>query len=419
MTPDLITLPNGIRIVIDPMPGLLSAAVGVYARAGTIDEQREENGAAHLLEHMAFKGTTRRSARQIAEEIEAVGGYLNAGTGYSRTGYYARILSADARLAFDILADILGDPLFDAGELAKEQEVVIQEIGEAADQPDDAVMELMQTLAYGDHPLGRPILGTEASVMAQTPASLGAFMARTYTAGDLVIAASGGIDAKAIEEIAGGAFGKWESAARKPPRQRARYDGGREHDARDIEQTHLALAFPGAAVTDDDYFATRVFVEALGGGMSSRIFQSVREARGLAYSVYSFADAYDDVGTVGVYAGTDAGNAAEAVALIRGDMEALAQAPTEKEVARSKAMLKSTLLMSLENPSARIEIAVGQLFAHGRLIDPAEVSARLDAVTAAAVRAVAEKALGGANSLAVVGPGDFAGMSNALDGREI
>jgi predicted Zn-dependent peptidase len=365
---------------------------------------------------MAFKGTGRRSARQIAEEIETAGGYLNAGTGYTRTGYYARVLSADLALAFDILADILGDPLFDAGELEKEQEVVLQEIGEAADQPDDAVMEMLQSLTYGDHPLGRPILGTEESVTAQTPQSLRGFMARTYRPDDIIIAASGGVDRKAVEALASSYFSGWPKAAPAGARVRPLYQGGRRHDARDIEQTHVALAFPGAAVTDADYFATRVFVEALGGGMSSRIFQSVREERGLAYSVYSFADAYEETGAVGVYAGTDAVNAAEAIGLVRRDIEALASAPTANELARSKAMLKSTMLMALENPSSRIETAVGQLYAHGRLIAPKELSERLDAVNAADIRAVADKALAGAPSLAVVGPGDLADLSAALDG---
>ncbi len=416
MTPDLLTLPNGVRLVVDPMPGLRSAAIGVYVRAGTIDETRAENGAAHLLEHMAFKGTARRTARQIAEEIEAVGGYMNAGTGYTRTGFYTRVLSADIALGFDILGDILGAPAFDGGELAKEKEVVLQEIGEAADQPDDAVMEILQALSFGDHPLGRPILGTEATVTAQTPETLRAFMRRTYTAGDMVIAVAGGVETQVVETLAREMFA-FASGAATAARPTARYGGGRRHDARDIEQTHLALSFPGAAVRDTDYFATRVFSEALGGGMSSRIFQSVREERGLAYSVYSFADAYDDVGTVGVYAGTDADHAAEAIGLIRRDIEALAAAPTDEEISRSKAMLKSTMLMGLENPSNRIETAAGQLYAHGRLISPDELSERLDAVTAGDVRAVAAKALAGAGSLAVVGPADFQSLSGALEGR--
>ena len=419
MTPDLVALPNGVRIVIDPTPGLLSAAVGVYARAGTIDEGREENGVAHLLEHMAFKGTGRRTARQIAEEIEAVGGYLNAGTGYTRTGYYARVLSADVALALDLLTDILSDPLFDPLELAKEQEVVLQEIGEAADQPDDAVMEQLQALSYGDHPLGRPILGTEESVMAQSPRSLRAFMMRAYRPEEIVVAASGGIDADAFLRLATRAFGDRKAQLTKPARAKASYQGGRRHDRRDTEQTHIALAFPGAAITDPDYFATRVFVEALGGGMSSRIFQSVREERGLAYSVYSFADAYEETGAVGVYAGTDAASAAEAIRLIRGDIESLAAAPTAAEISRSKAMLKSTILMALENPASRIETAVGQLYAHDRLITPKELADRLDAVDGQGVRAVAEKALMGTASLSVVGPADFDALSAALDGRSV
>ncbi|MDZ7628708.1 MAG: pitrilysin family protein [Parvularculaceae bacterium] len=419
MTPELVTLDNGVRVLIDPMPGLLSAAVGVYARAGTIDERKAENGVAHLLEHMAFKGTRRRTARQIAEEIEAVGGYLNAGTGYTRTGYYARVLSADVALAFDVLADILIDPLFDTGELQKEKEVVLQEIGEAEDQPDDAVMELLQKLSYGDHPLGRPILGTEESVTAQSAASLRAFMTRNYNASDIIVAASGGVDARDVEAIARRLFGEWPNSNAKPARATPCYGGGRRHDARDIEQTHLALAFPGAAVGDDDYFATRVFAEALGGGMSSRIFQSVREERGLAYSVYSFADAYEETGTVGVYAGTDADNAPEAIALIRRDMEGLAASPTAREIERSKAMLKSTILMALENPSARIETAVGQLYAHGRLFAADEIAAKLDAVTADDIARVATKSLVGAASLAVVGPGNFNDLSAALGGNPV
>ena len=293
---------------------------------------------------------------------------------------------------------------------------MLQEIGEAADQPDDAVMELLQALSYGDHALGRPILGVRESVTAQTPESLRAFMKRTYKADNLVIAVSGGIDAGAVEDLASRAFGAWAVPPPDPPRDRARYKGGRRHDRRDIEQTHVALAFPGAAVTDDDYFATRVFVETLGGGMSSRIFQSVREERGLAYSVYAFADAYEETGAVGVYAGTDAENAAEAISLIRRDIDTLATAPTAAEIQRAKALLKSTMLMALENPSSRIETAAGQLYAHNRLISPDEIAGLLDAVDAAAVRAVAEKALSGTASLAVVGPGNFDALSSALDG---
>lgn len=413
--PELLTLKNGVRVFADPMAGLESAVVGVWFRAGAIDETPEEQGIAHLLEHMAFKGTTTRTARQIAEEIENIGGYLNASTGYSRTGYYARVLRKDVGTAMEILADILTHPVFDEGELDKERQVVIQEIGEAADVPDDAVMEMLQALSYGDHALGRAILGTVGSVTSHTRDRLMSFMSRHYAPGDLVVAASGAVEPGEIEKHAEHYFGARPAIARAPRSPKPAYRGGAEHDPRDIEQTHIALAFPGAAVRDEDYFATRVFVEALGGGMSSRIFQSVREERGLAYSVYSFTDSYDEIGTIGAYVGTDGENASEAVSLIRREISAMAKEATSKEVDRARAMLKSTLLMGLESPATRAETAVGQLFSHGRIVPAKEIADRLDAVSADQVQAVAGKALNsGAPSIAIVGPADFAGVRAAV-----
>lgn len=413
--PEIITLGNGVRIVADPMAGLESASVGVWFRAGAIDETAEEQGVAHLLEHMAFKGTTSRTAKQIAEEIENIGGYLNASTGYNRTGYYARVLRNDAGTALEILADILTNPLFDPGEIDKERQVVIQEIGEAADIPDDAVMDMLQRLSYGDNALGRPILGTVESVAAHTRERLSGFMAKHYSPGALVIAASGGIDAERIAKLAESSFGARPAGATAPRRLKPAYQGGAAHDPRDIEQTHIAIAFPGAAVRDADYFATRVFAEALGGGMSSRIFQAVREDRGLAYSVYSYADSYDEVGSIGAYVGTDSENAVEAVALIRKEIAAMADAATKKEIERARAMLKSTLLMGLESPATRADTAAWQLFSYGRLVPAAEIAERLDAVTVDQVTAVAARALAGAPSLAIVGPADFAAVRAALN----
>lgn len=412
---ELIKLKNGVRVFADPMSGLESVAIGVWFRAGAIDETPEEHGIAHLLEHMAFKGTTTRSARQIAEEIESIGGYLNASTGYSRTGYYARTLRGDVDIAAEILADILTNPVFDAVELEKEKQVVIQEIGEAADVPDDAVMEMLQSASYGPHALGRAILGTEESVTSHDRDRLAGFMSKHYAPGDLIVAASGAIDIDRIASLAERLFGA-RAEAQKPPRDpKPVYAGGVSHDPREIEQTHIALAFPGAAVRDADYFATRVFVEALGGGMSSRIFQSVREERGLAYSVYSFTDSYDDIGAVGAYVGTDAENAVEAISLIRSEIAAMADGATAKEIDRARAMLKSTLMMGLESPSTRAETAIGQLFSHGRLLPASEIAARLDAVTADEVRLAAAKALsGGRASMAIVGPVDIDAASKAL-----
>lgn len=411
---DLITLDNGVRVFVDPMPGLESAAVGVWIRAGAIDESINERGVAHLLEHMAFKGTASRTARDIAEEIESIGGYLNASTGYSRTGYYARILKNDVSKGIEILADILTNPLFDERELEKERQVVVQEIGEAADTPDDVVMEMLQAICYPGHALGRPILGTIDSVTGCSRDGLSSFMSSKYRAGDIIIAAAGAVDAQKVIADATGKFGARAAEKAKTREVKPSYAGGADHDPRDIEQTHIAMAFPGAAVRDVDYFATRIFVEALGGGMSSRIFQSVREERGLAYSVYSFTDSYDDVGAVGAYVGTDSEHAAEAVSLIRGEIAAMADGPTEKEVRRARAMLKSTLLMGLESPASRTDVAVGQLFSHGRLFTAGEIAERLDAVTLEDVRAAAQKSIEGATALAIVGPAKFDAVRSAI-----
>lgn len=412
---ELVTLKNGMRCFVDPMPGFESVAIGVWAEAGAIDEAPEESGVAHLLEHMAFKGTTSRTPRALAEEIESVGGHLNAATSYQRTGYYARILKNDAELAIDIIADILTNPLFDAEELEKEKEVVVQEIGEAWDTPDDAVYELMQEKVFHGQPLGRPILGSTESVRSHDRSRLSAFMSRLYTPESMIIAAAGGVD---IEEIARWAEARFPAGGRKqekPRRAKPHYVGGSVCDARDIEQTHLAAAFPGVGARHPDFFATRVFSEALGGGMASRLFQSVREDKGLAYSVYSFADCYDDAGVVGAYAGTDVENAAEAASLIRKEIEACAEKMTQAEVDRARAMLKSTLLMGLENPAGRIETAAGQFFTFGEVLSSEETRRRLDAVTVQDVRRCALRMLeGGAPTFSLVGPGDFDKIAGAL-----
>ncbi|MBI1364848.1 MAG: insulinase family protein [Alphaproteobacteria bacterium] len=414
---ELFTLKNGMRCYVDPMPELDTAAIGVWARAGTIDETPEESGVAHLLEHMAFKGTGRRTARQIAEEVESVGGYLNAATGYQRTGYYARVLKDDVERAIDILADILTDPLFEEVELEKEKEVVVQEIGEAWDQPDDAVHELLQARIFAGQSLGRPILGSVESVRSHDPSRLRAFMRRLYQPERMVIAAAGAVDAEKIARWAEIRFPPRTSsapAARTPPR----YVGGVAADPRDIEQTHLAIAFPAVGARHEDYFATRILAEALGGGMASRLFQTVREERGLAYSVYAYADCYDDAGALGIYLGTDVENALEGARLSRSALEKSREDLSQREVDRARAMLTSTMLMGLESPTGRIETAAGQLFTFGEVLTPAAIRAKLDAVSVEDARRCADRALtDGAVSFSLVGPGDFAALAEAIGAR--
>jgi predicted Zn-dependent peptidase len=413
--PEILQLSNGVRLIVDAMPAFETAAIGIWVEAGAMDERPAEHGAAHLLEHMAFKGTRRRGAREIAEAIEGVGGYLNAMTGYQRTGYYARVLSDHAPLAVDILCDIVSEPTLDPGELAKEQDVVIQEIGEAADQPDDVADELVHAHAFAGQGIGRPILGTPETVAAQTPASLRAFMARLYTREQLVIAAAGGVDADRLAREIEARLPSPSPRAAGATRDPIRFVGGAAHDDRDSEQCHVAAAFPAIGAGHPDYFAALVFVEALGGGMASRLFQTIREDRGLAYSVYAAGNFFAGGGYVGVYLGVDGKTAEEATGLTRREIEAMANAVTPQEIARAKSVLKAGRIMTRETPAGRMETAAQQWLTFGRLVSPAEAAARLDAVSAEDVRRCAARALGdGPPALAVVGQADFEGVRRAL-----
>lgn len=410
----LHTLSNGIRVYADPMPSLESVALGVWAQAGSVDEHPDEHGLAHLLEHMAFKGTTTRSARQIAEEVEAVGGYLNAATSHQRTGYYLRLLKEDLNLGLEILGDILLNPLFEETEFLKEKEVVIQEIGEAADQPDDVMFETLQSLSWGEHPLARPILGTRETVRNHTTQSLRGFMNRGYQPSSMIIAAAGKLDPDAFIKEVDIIFGSLQGKGETNHRTRPTFCGGLHHDNKKIEQTHFSIAFPGVSSRDEDFYAARVFADVLGGGMSSRLFQTIREELGLAYSVYAFSDSYDDCGLVGAYAGAEAKEIPQIAAAIKKEMENLAHAPNDEEVSRTRAMLRASLLMGLESPATRIESAAGQLFRDGKILTPEEVAIRLEAVTVSDIKRCADRALAGPVALSMVGPGDLEAAHSAL-----
>ncbi|MEM9170271.1 MAG: pitrilysin family protein [Pseudomonadota bacterium] len=416
MSGALTVLPNGVRVWTEPMPALASAAIGVWVRAGAMDERREENGVAHLLEHMAFKGASRRDARAIAEDVEAVGGYLNAATSYPHTGYYARVLKDDAPLAFDILADIVRAPTLAARDLDTEKDVVIQEIGEARDTPDDLLFENLQAATFEGQALGRPILGEAGQVATYMPDDLRAFVARHYRPAHVVVAAAGAVDPAEILDLAARYFGDMADAADAEASDRSfRIVGGVRHVPRDLEQTHVAFSAPGAGLTAPDYVAARVFTEILGGGMASRLFQNIREKRGLAYSVYAFADAYDAVGASGFYLGVEPGRGAEALRLSLDEIAAIARDVLPAEVDRARAMFRASLLMGLENPMGRAERAAGDLFTHGRVRDPAAIEASLAEVTPEAVSAFAERLLQApGRALSVVGPADFATMRSVI-----
>lgn len=390
--PRITTLPNGLRVVSAHMPHLESAAIGVWVNIGARDEAPQMHGISHLLEHMAFKGTRRRNALQIAETIEAVGGHLNAYTSRENTAYYVRVLKQDAALAVDLLADILQESLFDPSELEREQDVVVQEIGQALDTPDDLVFDRLQEVIYPGQAIGRSILGTPESVGAMTPEILRGHMSRNYRAQDMVLSAAGAVDHDALVELAQEKFGSLGQAL---PRGllHARYQSGDCREDKDLEQVHVVLALEGVTYDDPDYFSSQLFTTVLGGGMSSRLFQEAREKRGLCYSIYSFSSSFVDTGVAGIYAGTGPNRLGELVPVMIHELQALAGSVTADEVARARTQLKAGLLMGLESPSARCEQMARHLMLHHRLIPSQELVDKIDSVDLTAVQRYAERLL--------------------------
>lgn len=413
MSVNLTKLANGMTVVTDSMPHLETAAVGVWTGAGGRDEKSDEHGISHLLEHMAFKGTARRSARQIAEEIEAVGGDINAATSAETTAYYARLLKADVPLALDVLSDILANPAFDNEELEREKNVIVQEIGAAQDTPDDVVFEHLQELSFPDQPLGRSLLGTPETLASFGPDSLRKYLGTHYRGPNMIVAAAGAVDHDAVVRDAEKHFAGFAGSP-SPKAQAARFGGGTRVVNRELEQAHMMLALEGLAVTDPNNFSLEVFTNVLGAGMSSRLFQEVREKRGLCYSISSFHWAHRDTGLFGLYTGADAGDAPELMKIVIEQMNEAAVGLTEAEVARVKAQMKAGLLMSLESCGARVHQLARQIFAFGKPMTPAELVARIDAVTVDSARAAGRALLARSRpAFAAVGAG--AGLDRAID----
>lgn len=404
MSLEITKLENGLTVASDPMPHLESAALGVWINCGARNETARQMGLSHMLEHMAFKGTERRSAKDIVVEIEAVGGDLNAYTAREQTAYHARILKENIPLALDLLSDILIHPVFAKDEIEREREVILSELAQTRDTPDDLVFEHLQAACYPDQPMGWSILGTEATVSGFGGDDLREYMAANYNAPDMLLIGSGAVSHADLVARASDLFSQLPSRPQAKP-EAAQYRGGDMRERDKLEQAHLTFAFPGVATTDDDIFVAQVFATALGGGMSSRLFQEAREKRGLCYSIYSFAHAFRDTGILGVYAGTADDKAGDIAPIVAGEMAGLAESASEEEVARAKAQMRAGLLMGLERPHARCEMIAGHLYAFGRVLSTAELSERLDAVDAAAVRQFAEKVCArGEPSIAAVGP---------------
>ncbi|HZT50625.1 MAG TPA: pitrilysin family protein [Stellaceae bacterium] len=396
-------LANGLRVVTDAMDSVETVSIGVWVDVGTRHEPKEINGVAHVLEHMAFKGTTRRSALEIAAEIEAVGGHLNAYTSREHTAYYAKVMKVDVPLAVDILADILQHSTFDPAELERERAVILQEIGQAQDTPEDVIYDYLQEQAFPDQPMGRPVLGRSAIIRAIGRDAVAGYLRRNYAASGMVLAAAGNCDHDAVVALAERAFAELPArgtAATEP----ARYVGGDYRENRALEQVHVLLGLPGFAFDDPDYHAASVVSAALGGGMSSRLFQEIREKRGLVYSIYSFVHAYTDGGLFGVYAGTGEREAAEMLPVLCEEIRRLERGLEPVELDRARAQLKAGLLMSLEATAARAEHHGNHMLIFGRPFDVADTIRRIDAVDEAAVGRIAKRLVAARPTFAALGP---------------
>lgn len=395
-------LPSGLRVVTDSMPGLETASLGAFVAAGSRSESEAEQGLSHLLEHMAFKGTRRRDARAIAEAIESAGGDLNAATGVESTAYYARVLREDCGLALDVLADILTASLFDPAELEREKDVILQEIAALQDTPDDLVIDLFNAAAFPGQPVGRAILGTPEQVRRFDRDAIESYLQRHYGARSMVVAAAGAVDHARIRDEAERRFAALPAS---PPVEiaPARYVGGEALVARKLEQTQVVIGFEGRSYADPRNFAAHLFANAVGGGMASKLFQEVREKRGLAYSISTFHWSFLDTGLFGFEAATSGRQARE---LIEVSVACLAEAAhdlDEAELARARAQTKVGLLTALESSSARAEQIARQTMIFGRVLTQREMIEKIDALGLDEVRAEGAAMLRSAPTVAILG----------------
>lgn len=419
MTIQTHTLSNGFQIVTEHMPGLQSASVGIWVDVGGRHERLDQNGIAHFLEHMAFKGTPTRTALQIAEAIEDVGGFLNAYTSRENTAYYARVLEEDVPLALDVIGDILLEPLFDPADVDIERGVILQEIGMTNDTPDDIVFDWLQEVAYPEQALGRSILGPTERVSSFQADDLRGFVAEHYGPGQMVLAAAGAVDHDAICKQAEAMFGGMTPIVRPTTLiEPAVFGGGELRRNKDLEQVHFALAFEGPNYLDPAIYTAQIYASVMGGGVSSRLFQEVREKRGLCYSIFAQAGAYEDTGLTTIYAGTSAEEIAELANVTMDEMKRAADDMSEVEVARARAQMKAGLLMGLESPSNRAERLARLWSMWGRIPPLHETIANVDAVTTADVKAFAEHMAGQAGSaMALYGPAQAAPSLDDLKAR--
>ncbi len=403
MTVQVTTLANGLQVITDRMDSVETVALGAWVNVGTRHETAEVNGISHLLEHMAFKGTARRTALQIAEEMDNVGGHLNAYTSRDHTAYFAKVLKDDTDLAVDIISDILLNSTMDAEELEREKHVIVQEISQVNDTPDDIIFDRFQAKAYPDQPMGWPVLGSEELVRSVTPDRLKSYLNGHYAAEHTIVAASGNIDHDTFVRSIDQAFGGFRANATVSS-QASTYSGGEYRETRDLEQVHVVLGFPGVAYHDPDFYNIAALSVLMGEGMSSRLFQEIREKRGLAYSIFSSTQSFSDTGLFTIYTGTAPGDLPKLVPVLCEEIRKAAGTITPEETKRAKAQIKSGLLMSLESPSSRCTSRARQLVVYGRPLTTQEVIEKLEAVDGASIAKTAARIFAGTPTMAAIGP---------------
>jgi predicted Zn-dependent peptidase len=403
MSVRLSKLSNGMRVITDTVNTVETVSIGVYVAIGTRHEPAPINGVSHMLEHMAFKGTERRSALAIASEIEDVGGHLNAYTSREHTAYHAKVLKEDVPLALDMLADILQRSVFDPAEFERERGVILQEIGQANDTPDDIVFDHFQETAFPHQMVGQPVLGRADIIKRMKRDTVANYMRDHYATSRMLLIAVGKIEHEELVRLAEKLFTDMpmRNGATSDP---ARYVGGDFREERDLEQAHLLIGFPGFSFADPDYYAASLVSTALGGGMSSRLFQEVREKRGLVYSVYSFASPFSDGGVFGIYAGTGADALPELIPVLANEIRRLGDGFDRDELERARAQLKAGLLMSLESTMTRVEQQAGHMLVHGTPFVPADLVRKIDAVDQDGVKRVAHRILSAPPTIAALGP---------------
>lgn len=406
MGAQITTLDNGLRIVSETLPGIQTTSLGMWVGVGSRFETPAQNGISHFLEHMAFKGTQNRTAIQIATEIENVGGYLNAYTSRENTAYHARVLSDNTLLAADIIADILQNSTFLDEEIEKERTVILQEISQSHDTPDDIIFEHFQAAAFPNQPLGRSILGPESVIKSLTSDDLREYMNNNYKSSNMVFAATGGVDHDELVEFCEEKFSNLRphNGATTHP---GTYQGGRHVETRTLEQVHMLVGFESVKQGHPDFYATAVLSSLLGGGMSSRLFQEVREKRGLVYSIYTFNTAFKDTGLFGIYAGTGPNELPQVMPLIAEVIHSLEVTLSDEEINRSKCQLKAGLMMALESTTARCEQLAQHMLIFGKSFTSEEIIQKVDRVQKEDVLRVAQQLFQSPATHAAIGPGEL------------